>query len=254
MKIDLSDARLLELARRRPETLYEMHALAELARRALAGRVDLNEAMSATLRACTFNPPIFGGSAGALAATVFALGPPETAESFWARAQVELDELSLEVLQSAYEERDAPVHTAGPICRDSLMVWTGADGVGVVERVLRARGWQVMAGGQDASDTSHGLALDDIVGAGIDDAGVFFLDVNHELSMEDLREVCGEIAALGGTDVALSAGVLGEWGPDAAMRWHGDRAEMVRVEDDGDGRSFVPLVDQGHSPDPSTVR
>lgn len=99
---NVSNEDLIRMSRKRPSTLYEMKALAELARRATQGKIDQSLAIELAVEACRFSPPIFSGSPGILAAVVFNGAEAHVASAFWAMARERLDALSLEVLESAF--------------------------------------------------------------------------------------------------------------------------------------------------------
>jgi hypothetical protein len=104
-----------------PQTLYEIHQLAELARRAVRGEASLEQVVRRVISYCSDRELMFGAPPGYLAASVLAGAPDPVAATFWRIASEELDARSLATLRSQF--RDA--RPSPPLPADSTDVASG---------------------------------------------------------------------------------------------------------------------------------
>jgi hypothetical protein len=90
---------LLRTAERRPETLYEMKELEELARRATRAEAPVSIVAHRVARWCADDHVLFGAPPGILGAAVLASSPEPISETFWRAVHEELDARSIDTLK-----------------------------------------------------------------------------------------------------------------------------------------------------------
>jgi hypothetical protein len=105
---DSATADLMLATKHPPQTLYEIHQLAELARRAVRGEAPLEEVVRRVVAASNDRELIFGAPSGYLAAGVLVGAPEPIRSSFWSTASRELDARSLATLRSQFREASPP--------------------------------------------------------------------------------------------------------------------------------------------------
>ncbi|RKG71639.1 hypothetical protein D7V80_00840 [Corallococcus sp. CA054B] len=101
-------ADLLHATEQPPRTLYEIHQLAELARRAVRGETPLEEVIRRVVAASSDREMLFGAPPGYLAAGVLVGAPEPIRTHFWSTASRELDARSLKMLRTQFRESGPP--------------------------------------------------------------------------------------------------------------------------------------------------
>ncbi len=138
---DSATTDLLRETEHPPRTLYEVHQLAELARRAVRGAAPLEEVVRRVVAASNDREMLFGAPPGYLAAGVLVSAAESIRAIFWSTASHELDERSLATLRTQFREAGPP---------PSLPVDSNEESTGVHEQ------WMVTVYG--ASDESKVVA------------------------------------------------------------------------------------------------
>jgi hypothetical protein len=99
---------LLRMAEKRPETLYEVKALEELARRAVRGDAAFEVVAQWVVRWSSDDNLLFGTPPGFLGAAVLASAPGALQEVFWRKAHEQLNERSLDTMHLFLGTKSSP--------------------------------------------------------------------------------------------------------------------------------------------------
>ncbi len=222
-------AELVRLGAARPRTLFEAHALAAWARRAVAGETPLPPVVAAVVAACTEDGLLFGSPPGTLAALVLDDALPPIREALWARAREHLDGLSYRRLASALG-RPADAGPAAPRAEpDTLVLWIyGTTTTEAVQAALAPLG---LPSEVDASLSAP-------------DAGELGLVTARTLSREELSGAVGAVARTIGVPVSCTlASAEGDLGPDRVLHAGPDGVvRLARVDLDGHPPPVVELL------------
>lgn len=204
----LSLAELRRIGAAPPETLYEMHALAEWARRAVRGEERLELPLNATIAALTEDAQLFSTPSGMLAAAVFHETADDMRGTFWAAARARLDNNSLERLERAFGSSgssQSPVRrTTASVRPDMLTLWTYPH-VAPLDEVGRAMAELRLPARIDTDLT-------------VPDTGEVVIRTERPLSRVEIASIVRATTAVVRQTVACTlSSQEGDLGPDAVM-------------------------------------